>query len=82
MIREYRPSIVSVDNIFELFKSKEELVAFLKEIPPTTKLVQVSGFSTGSLHSLSKRYGLKINIKSPMDEAKACAYLARLGVGE
>jgi predicted RNase H-like nuclease (RuvC/YqgF family) len=82
MIREYRPSIVSVDNIFELFKSKEELVEFLKGIPPTTKLVQVSGFSTGSLHSLSKRYGLKINIRSPMDEAKACAYLARLGVGE
>ena len=82
MIREFRPSIVSVDNIYELFKSKEELVAFLREIPSTTKLVQVSGFNSGSLPSLAKRYGLRINIRSPMDEAKACAYLAKLGVGE
>lgn len=81
MIREHRPSMVSVDNVYELFKSKEELVAFLRQIPPTTKLVQVSG-SLGSLPSLAKRYGLKINIRNPMDEAKACAYLARLGVGE
>ncbi len=82
MIREFRPSIVSVDNVYELFKSKEELVSFLRQIPPTTKLVQVSGFNSGSLPSLAKRYGLKINIRNPMDEAKACAYLARLGVGE
>ncbi len=82
MIREYRPSIVSVDNIYELFKSKEELVAFLRQIPSTTKLVQVSGFNSGSLPSLAKRHGLRINIRNPMDEAKACAYLARLGVGE
>ncbi len=82
MIREFKPAIVSVDNIYELFKSKEELVAFLREIPSTTKLVQVSGFNSGSLPSLAKRYGLRINIRSPMDEAKACAYLAKLGVGE
>ncbi len=82
MIREFRPSIVSVDNVYELFKSKEELVSFLRQIPPTTKLVQVSGFNSGSLPSLAKRYGLKINIRNPMDEAKACAYLARLGIGE
>jgi len=81
MIREYRPSMVSVDNVYELFKSKEELVAFLRQIPSTTKLVQVSG-NLGSLPSLAKRYGLKINIRNPMDEAKACAYLAKLGVGE
>ncbi len=81
MIREFKPSMVSVDNIYELFKSKEELVAFLRQIPFTTKLVQVSGH-LGSLPSLAKRYGLKINIRSPMDEAKACAYLAKLGVGE
>ncbi len=82
MIREYRPSIVSVDNVYELFKSKEELVAFLRQIPSTTKLVQVSGSKLGSLPSLAKRYGLRINIRSPMDEAKACAYLAKLGIGE
>jgi len=81
MIREFRPSIVSVDNIYELFKSKEELVSFLREMPPNTKFVQVAG-SRGSLPSLAKRYGLRINIRNPMDEAKACAYLAKLGVGD
>ncbi len=81
MIKEFKPSIVSVDNIYELFESKEELVSFLRCIPINTKLVQVSG-TRGSLPSLAKRYGLRINIRNPMDEAKACAYLAKLGVGD
>ncbi|HIP57782.1 MAG TPA: DUF460 domain-containing protein [Archaeoglobus profundus] len=80
MIREFKPDIISVDNIFELFESKEELVSFLREIPPTTKLVQVC--RNISLPALAKRYGLKINLRNPMDEAKACAYLARFGIGE
>jgi hypothetical protein len=80
MIRELKPEIVAVDNIYEVFKSKEDMIVFLKDIPAKTKLVQVSG-QAGSLPSLSKRFGLKINIRNPMDEAKACAYLASFGVG-
>jgi hypothetical protein len=80
LIRQYRPSIVSIDNFLELFQSKEELIRFLKEIPASTKLVQVSG-AHGSLSYLSKRYGLRIDIRNPMDEARACAYLASFGVG-
>ncbi|AEA46535.1 DUF460 domain-containing protein [Archaeoglobus veneficus] len=80
LIRQYKPSIVSVDNISELFSSKEELIKFLKEIPPTTKLVQVAG--KHSLPYLAKRYGLRMDIRNPMDEAKACALLAGFGVGE
>ncbi len=79
LIRRYRPDIVAVDNVFELFKSKDELVKFLKNAPPKTKLIQVSG--DYSLPALSKRFGLTINPRNPMDEAKACAYLAKLGVG-
>ena len=80
LIRQYRPSIVSVDNITELFSSKEDLIKFLKEIPPSTKLVQVAG--KHSLPYLAKRYGLRMDIRNPMDEAKACAMLAGFGVGE
>jgi predicted RNase H-like nuclease (RuvC/YqgF family) len=82
LIRYYKPSIVSIDSISELFESKEDLIKFLKEIPPSTKLVQVSSVERGSLPYLSKRYGLKIDIRNPMDEAKACAYLASFGVGD
>ncbi len=80
MIRERKPDIVAFDNVSELFKSKKELVNFLKEIPPTTKLVQVTGKE--SLPTLARRYGIRMNIRSPSDEARACAYLASFGVGE
>ena len=80
MVRKFKPSIIAIDNVFELFESKEELVSFLKHIPFDTKLVQVAGKQ--SLPSLAKRFGLNINIRNPMDEAKACAYLAKLGIGD
>ncbi len=79
LIRRYKPEIVAIDNVFELFKSKEELVSFLRNAPPNTKLIQVAG--DYSLPTLSKRFGLSINPKNPMDEAKACAYLAKMGIG-
>lgn len=82
MVRQYKPSIVSFDSISEVFSSKEELIKFLKEIPPQTKLVQVSSIERGSLPYLSKRYGLKIGLRNPMDEAKASAYLASFGIGD
>ncbi len=80
MVREKRPEIVALDNIYEVFKSKEDLISFLSEIPADTKLVQVAG-KNGSLPNLAKRFGLRINIRNPMDEAKACAYLASFGIG-
>lgn len=80
LVRQYNPSIVSIDNLVELFSSKDKLIKFLKSIPPTTKLVQIAG--KHSLPYLSKRYGLSIDIKDPMDEARASAYLATYGVGE
>jgi predicted RNase H-like nuclease (RuvC/YqgF family) len=80
MIRKFKPSIIAIDNVFELFESKEELVSFLKNVPPNTKLVQVAGKQ--SLPALAKRFGLSVNVRNPMDEAKACAYLSKLGVGD
>jgi hypothetical protein len=80
MIRTVKPEVVAIDSISELFSSKTELVNFLKEVPPSTKFVQVTGRE--SLPALAKRYGIKINIRSPVDEARACAYLASFGVGQ
>jgi len=80
LIRQYRPSIVAVDNITELFSSREDLIKFLKGVPSSTRLVQVAG--KHSLPYLAKRYGLKMDIRNPMDEAKVCAMLAGFDVGE
>lgn len=80
LIRDKKPEIVALDNIYEVFESKEELIKFLRSIPVNVKLVQVS--RNTSLQSLARRFGLKINIRNPMDEAKACAYLASFGIGE
>ncbi len=80
MVKELKPDIIAVDNIYEVFKTKEELVFFLKNIPAKTKLVQVTGKGS-SLPALSKRFGLRINIRNPIDEARACAYLASFGIG-
>jgi len=80
LIRIHKPSIISIDNISELFSSKEECIKFLKGIPHETKLVQIAGKQ--SLPYLARRFGLNIDIKDPIDEAKASAYLASFGVGE
>ena len=80
IIRKEAPDYVAIDNISELFGSKNELLAFLHAFPPTTKLVQVAGKEP--LPRLAARFGLKINARNPFDEAKACAYLVTLGIGE
>ncbi len=80
IIRKEAPDYVAVDNISELFESKNELISFLHAFPPSTRLVQVAGKE--SLPRLAARFGFKVNPRNPFDEAKACAYLVSLGVGE
>ncbi len=80
LLRSLKPDIIAVDNIYEVFEDKGDLLSFLRETPPNTKLVQVSG-ENGSLPSLARRFGLRINVRNPFDEARACALLASFGVG-
>ncbi len=80
LVKRYKPSLISVDNISELFSSKSEIINFLKDLNGETKLIQITS-EKESLAYLSKRYGIKIDLKNPVDEAKACAYLAKFGVG-
>ncbi|HEX59606.1 MAG TPA: DUF460 domain-containing protein [Methanomicrobia archaeon] len=79
LINKLRPEIVATDNVYELGESKKELLAFLRAIPPETKLVQVT--NGGSLKSIARKYGIRVNALDPMSEAEACATLAALGVG-
>lgn len=79
-IADLNPDIVAVDNIFELFEDRNELIEFLKSIPHSIRLIQTAG--KFSLPMLAKRYGIRINPKNPFDEARASALLAKYGVGE
>ncbi|MEM0351064.1 MAG: DUF460 domain-containing protein [Archaeoglobaceae archaeon] len=77
LIRELKPKIVAVDNINELFESREELVHFLRNT--SVKLVQVA--VDAPLPIIARRFGIKIDPHNPFDEARACANLASLDVG-
>jgi len=80
LIREKKPDYVAVDNVFEIFRDRRDLVGFLKSMPPNTKLIQTAGKT--SLPKLSRRFGIDIHPRNPFDEARASALLAKYGVGE
>lgn len=76
-IKELKPEIVAIDSISEIFKSKEEIIDFLKNTK--TRLVQVA--VDASLPVLARRFGIRMNPKDPFDEARTCAYLASFEIG-
>ncbi|MET1123814.1 MAG: DUF460 domain-containing protein [Archaeoglobaceae archaeon] len=79
LLKTLSPEIIAVDNIFEVFGSREEILNFLRSLP-NVKLVQVAG-KNGSLPSLARRFGIRVNIRNPFDEARVAAMLASFGVG-
>ncbi len=77
-----KPSIIAVDNIFELASDKHDLVSFLQKLPTDTKLVQVTGGEKlEPLTKLAKEHGFSFDRFDPNAEALACAKLAQAGVG-
>ncbi len=79
-VREHKPDFIATDNIYELFKDKQDLISFLKTVEPKTKLVQTAG--KHSLSKMAKRYGIQMDPKNPFDEARASALLVKYGVGD
>jgi predicted RNase H-like nuclease (RuvC/YqgF family) len=43
LIRERQPEIVAMDNLHELASDRRELIDILRRMPPTTRMVQVTG---------------------------------------
>jgi len=80
LVSQISPQIIAVDNIYELASDREKLVAFVKKLLPS-ELVQVTSPGT-SLVSLAKRYGISFNRNVPAEEAKVCAILASMGIGQ
>lgn len=79
MIKQKRPSILAVDNIYELTKDKKHLLSFLKGLPYETKLIQVT--NNQKLSKLASDYNLSFDKRSPLESATVCALLASRGVG-
>lgn len=86
LIRNEKPNYIAVDNIFELFRDKTELVRFSKRLPASSSLVQVTGSPQHgfvTVKSLAKQYGLakdtgKLNA---LETAEVCARLVLMNQG-
>jgi hypothetical protein len=82
LIDRERPTIVATDNMYELAADKDELVHFLRSLPPETSLVQVTGAERPEpLSRVASRHGVPYG-KKPMKEAEAAARLAAASVGQ
>ena len=87
LITELNADILAIDNIYELAPTTQALVAFLERLPPTTKLIQVTGSPHPShgmepLNRVANRYGIPLSGKgNPLEEAEVSARLAAKNVG-
>ena len=82
LIRERQPEIVAMDNLHELASDRRELINILRRMPPTTRMVQVTGGEKPeSLIKLARYHGITFDRTKPLQEAEACARLAAKGVG-
>jgi len=79
-----RPSMVAVDNVYEVARDLKDLIRLLKLLPEDVKLVQVTGPPRASrpLVEVALDYGLKLPSKlTPIQAAWAAAKLALMGAG-
>jgi len=82
MIRERQPEMLAMDNIHELAADRRELIGLLRRMPPSTRVVQVTGGERQeSLAKLARYHGIAFDRTDPLQEAEACARLAAKGVG-
>ncbi|WP_299330983.1 DUF460 domain-containing protein [Haloplanus sp.] len=81
LIEREEPSIVATDNVYELATDHDDLVRFLRWLPDSTRLVQVTGAERPEpLSRVASRHGVPYG-KDPMQEAEAAARLAAANVG-
>ncbi|MEF8801788.1 MAG: DUF460 domain-containing protein [Halolamina sp.] len=82
LIEKEEPTRIAVDNMYELAPDKNALVGFLRSLPASTDLVQVTGANRPEpLSRVASRYGVPY-AKKPMKEAEAAARLALGSVGQ
>ena len=81
LIKNDEPGLLATDNAYELAEDKDALVGFLRRLPSSTTLVQVTGDERPEpLSRVAARHGVPYG-KKPMKEAEAAARLAAANVG-
>ncbi len=90
-IMDLKPDYIAIDNIFELAPNAQGIIRFLKVIPPSTTLVQVTGNPrTGmeKITTLIRKHKLKRELDFPVSQklnsvetAEICARLCQKRVG-
>ncbi len=75
-----KPTLIAVDNVYEIESDRHSLVSFLQKLPASAKLVQVTS-DNEPLTRLAKQQGMAFDRFNPGDEASICAKLAEMGIG-
>ncbi|MCK5238116.1 MAG: DUF460 domain-containing protein [Candidatus Thorarchaeota archaeon] len=84
LVKEVEPKWFCTDNIFEIVPDSKSLFHLAERIPPSTRIVQVTGIPPRQtpLKTLARRHKISVKGKpSPLESAKIAAQLVNLGVG-
>jgi Uncharacterized conserved protein len=82
MLAQEEPEILAVDSIQELAPDQHGLCLFMQQLPPHTRLVQVTGGEKKeTLGKVAARYNISFNRFDPYAEARTIARIASLGGG-
>lgn len=77
-----KPDILAVDSLQEISVDQHDLFSFLQALPPSVRLVQVTGGEKKeTLGKVASRYNISFNRFDPFDEARTIARVATLGAG-
>ncbi|MFB6284410.1 MAG: DUF460 domain-containing protein [Halobacteria archaeon] len=80
-VESRKPDYLATDNVYEIAEDKHSLVLLLKNLPPETTLVQVTGDERPEpLSRVAGRHDVPYG-KKPIEEAEASARLAYRKVG-
>ncbi|MDD1706500.1 MAG: DUF460 domain-containing protein [Methanoregulaceae archaeon] len=82
ILNEEKPDILAVDSLQEISVDQHDLYTFLQALPPSVRLVQVTGGEKKeSLGKVASRFNISFNRFDPFDEARTIARVAGLGAG-
>lgn len=84
LVWEYKPSIIAIDNVYELASSDSKLAKLFTLLPPGTNIVQVTGWGSNTidLKNLARSIGINVEGKlTPLKTAIIAALIAWKGYG-
>jgi hypothetical protein len=81
-LTDEKPEILALDSLQEITIDQHDLSIFLQALPPSVRLVQVTGGERKeTLGKVASRYNISFDRFDPFDEARTIARVASLGAG-